>query len=266
LKNDFDICNKGAQELKNENNELKIENDKMSEISKGLNNSLISCRNQFESARYNDSLLSSNLSECKIKVSILESQKINLQNNINSLNQDYSQCKTNLNTYKNYYNTLTTQNTNLKNQVNSLTTQNNQCQNNYNSCKNQLSYYSKLPSEIQKLKEEKAQLTQKYNSCYAQLNQCYNDCPIIEYNGITSLMQSTIHELITYSYTHYSDFEARATYISKRMSEIYNKNQWSCIIGKTSSYWGYYVRHVNDLYYTYTYKSIIWTVFTGFYI
>ena len=122
-----------------------------------------------------------------------------------------------------------------------------------------------MPSEIQKLKEEKAQLTQKYNSCYTQLNQCYNDCPIIEYNGITSQMKSTIHELITYSYTHYSNFETRATYIADRMSQIYNKNRWSCVIGKSSSYWGYYVRYVNDLYYTYTYKSVKWTIFTGFY-
>ena len=49
------------------------------------------------------------------------------------------------------------------------------------------------------------------------------------------------------------------------MTEIYNKSYWSCVIGKTSSYWGYYVWYINDLYYTYRYKNIDWTVFVGSY-
>ena len=76
-------------------------------------------------------------------------------------------------------------------------------------------------------------------------------------------MKQTIHELITYSFAHYTNSESRANYISDRMSQIYNKNRWSCILGSTSSYWGYYVRYVNDLYYVYKYKNIEWTVFTG---
>jgi myosin heavy subunit len=262
LKNDFDICNKGVQELKIENGELKLENNKLSEMSKELNNSIISYKNQIESARYNDSLLSSNLSECKIKMNNLEVEKINLQKNINSLNQQNSQCKTDLNNYKTSYNNLYTQNSNLKNQVNSLTTQNNQYKNNYNSCQSQLSYYSKLPNEIKTLKEKNTQLTQNYNSCNAQLNQCYKDCPSYGYGSITPEMKSTIHELITYSYAHSTNFEARAKYVSERMTQIYNKNKWSCVIGKTSSYWGYYVWYFNEAYYLYTYKSIKWVVYS----
>jgi len=122
-----------------------------------------------------------------------------------------------------------------------------------------------LPSEIQKLKEQNTQLTQNYNSCNAQLIQCYNYCPSSGYSSISNEMKSTIHELITYSYTHYSNFESRAKYVSDRMTQIYNKNKWSCVIGKSSSYWGYYVWYVSDLYYIYTYKSIKWVVYSGIY-
>ena len=128
---------------------------------------------------------------------------------------------------------------------------------NYNTCKDELSYYSKLPDEIQKLKETISELTQDNNDLNTYLNQCYADCPYMEYNGITNEMKSTIHELIVYAYTKYSDNEAKANYISSRMSQVYSKARWSCILAKKSNYYGYYVRYVNDLYYTYTYKSII---------
>ena len=78
-------------------------------------------------------------------------------------------------------------------------------------------------------------------------------------------MKSTIQEVITYSYAHYSDGQSRAKYVSDRLSQVYSKTKWSCILGKTSSYWGYYVWYVNDLYYVYNYKSIDWTVFVGIY-
>ena len=118
---------------------------------------------------------------------------------------------------------------------------------------------------MKKLKEQIIISNLNYNNCIDYLNQCNIDCPIIEYNGITDEMKKTIQELIVYSYTKYSVFEQRAKYISDRMSEIYNKNKWSCVIGKSSSYWGYYVYYFNDLYYTYTYKSIKWVVFVGAY-
>ena len=78
-------------------------------------------------------------------------------------------------------------------------------------------------------------------------------------------MKQTIHELIVYSYQKNSNSEQRATYVSNRMKEIYNKNYWSCFIGKTSSYWGYSVWHINNLFYKYRYKSIDWIIFVGSY-
>lgn len=121
-----------------------------------------------------------------------------------------------------------------------------------------------MQEEYKQLKEKNEQLTQNINNCYSELDLWIDDC-YVEYNGLTSEMKSTINELIVYSYSYSSDFATRANYISSRMSQIYSKTQWSCILAKTNSYYGYYVRYVNDLYYTYTYKNINWVIFTGFY-
>ena len=130
-------------------------------------------------------------------------------------------------------------------------------------CKDELSYYSKLPDEIKKLKETITQLTESNNNLNTYLNQCYNDCPYVEYNGITNEMKSTIQELIVYAYSKFSDNGDKADYIANRMTQVFNKVQWSCIFVKTSNYYGYNIRVVNDLYYTHTYKNILWVVYAG---
>lgn len=158
----------------------------------------------------------------------------NLNTNYNNLNSKYTKCESNYNS----------------------------CQSNYNSCKNQLSYYINLSSQITPLKEQITSLNYDLNQCYNNLNQCYNDY-YVEYDKITDQMKKTIQELIVVSYQRTSNFEQRAKYVSDRMTEIYNKAYWSCVIGK--SYYGYYVWYVNDLYYTYRYKNIDWIVFVGVY-
>ena len=77
-------------------------------------------------------------------------------------------------------------------------------------------------------------------------------------------MITTIHELITYSFSHLSSGESRAKYISDRMSQIYNKSKWSCVLARTSSYWGYYVWYSNELYYVLNYKGIKWVVYSDY--
>ena len=78
-------------------------------------------------------------------------------------------------------------------------------------------------------------------------------------------MKSTIHELIVYAYGQFKDNAQRADYIAQRMSQVYNKVEWSCIFGKSSSIYGYSVWHITSLYYTYYYKSITWAVYVGTY-
>ena len=136
-------------------------------------------------------------------------------------------------------------------------------QNNYNTCTNKLVYYNNLQEENKKLKEEKESYIQKYNTCASDLYQCYSYCPTVDYNGISSEMQSTINEIIVYSYNKYTDFESRAKYVSDRMNQVYKNAYWSCICAKTTSYYGYYVWYINNLYYIYTYKNIKWIVFVG---
>ena len=213
-------------------------------------------------AEINDNKLSSDLNECKINLINSEKENDKLTKNISSLELQYTNCNKNLNTYKSNYQTCQNEKSTLDSKVNSLSSQVAQLENDYNSCYNQLSYYTNLQEEYKKCKENNEQLTQSINSCYSELDLWINDC-YVEYNGLTQDMKSTINELIVYSYNSYSDFEQRAKYIRNRMSQIYNKTQWSCILAKTNAYYGYYVRYVNDLYYTYTYKSINWVVFTG---
>ena len=265
LDNNFNNFKKGCKELENENDEIKLKIQELGENIIQLNNSLITCQNIIETSKYNESILINNLNECKINLNNVNILNKDLTNSISSLNQQYSECKTNLGGCRKHYDNLIIDNSNLKTEINSITTKYNQCINNYNICKNELSYYIKLPDEMKKLKEQIIISNLNYNNCIDYLNQCNIDCPIIEYNGITDEMKKTIQELIVYSYTKFSVFEQRAKYISDRMTEIYNKNKWSCVIGKSSSYWGYYVYYFNDLYYTYTYKSIKWVVFVGAY-
>ena len=265
LDNNFNNFKKGCKELENENDEIKLKIQELGENIIQLNNSLITCQNIIETSKYNESILINNLSKCQINLNNVNILNKDLTNSISSLNQQYSECKTNLGGCRKHYDNLIINNSNLKTEINSITTKYNQCINNYNICKNELSYYIKLPDEMKKLKEQIIISNLNYNNCIDYLNQCNIDCPIIEYNGITDEMKKTIQELIVYSYTKFSVFEQRAKYISDKMSEIYNKNKWSCVIGKSSSYWGYYVYYFNDLYYTYTYKSIKWVVFVGAY-
>ena len=265
LDNNFNNFKKGCKELENENDEIKLKIQELGENIIQLNNSLITCQNIIETSKYNESILINNLSKCQINLNNVNILNKDLTNSISSLNQQYSECKTNLGGCRKHYDNLIIDNSNLKTLINSITTKYNQCINNYNICKNELSYYIKLPDEMKKLKEQIIISNLNYNNCIDYLNQCNIDCPIIEYNGITDEMKKTIQELIVYSYTKFSVFEQRAKYISDKMSEIYNKNKWSCVIGKSSSYWGYYVYYFNDLYYTYTYKSIKWVVFVGAY-
>jgi len=265
LDDNFNNFKKECKILENENNEIKLKNKKLGENIIQLNNSLITCQNIIETSKYNESILINNLSKCQINLNNVNILNKDLTNSISSLNQQYSECKTNLGGCRKHYDNLIIDNSNLKTEINSITTKYNQCINNYNICKNELSYYIKLPDEMKKLKEQIIISNLNYNNCIDYLNQCNIDCPIIEYNGITDEMKKTIQELIVYSYTKFSVFEQRAKYISDKMSEIYNKNKWSCVIGKSSSYWGYYVYYFNDLYYTYTYKSIKWVVFVGAY-
>ena len=78
-------------------------------------------------------------------------------------------------------------------------------------------------------------------------------------------MKQHFIEMIVYSYQTYSKIPDRANYISNRMSDVYNKNKWSCIIGnpKSTTIWGYKVRNANNLFYSYDYKSIRWAIFIG---
>ena len=78
-------------------------------------------------------------------------------------------------------------------------------------------------------------------------------------------MISTIMEIITYSFSHYSTGESRAKYVSDRMSQVYSNVKWSCLLARTSSYYGYYVWYINNLYYVYTYKNIKWIIYSGIY-
>ena len=263
LNKSLEVCNQENKNLVQTKDNIQIDYQKLSQEMNQTKNSLTYCQNQIELSKINDDKLKSELNKCKINSTNLANENKNYINSYNNLNTQYSQCKTNLNTYINKYNTLSNQNSNLRTQINTLTSQKEQYLKNYNSCKSELSYYSKLPNEIKSLKEKITQLTNNYNICSANLNQCYKDCPNVEYNGITENMKKTIHELITYGYAHYSNNEARAKYISDRMSEYYNKAKWSCIFAKPSSYYGYYVWYINNLYYTYRYKNINWVVFVG---
>ena len=209
--------------------------------------------------------MASNLNECKLNKTNLEIMNTNQRIYITSLSQQNSQCNQNLNSYKNKYKELLNENTSLKSQVKNLTTLNSQYINNYDSCRNQLSFYIELSKEVAKLKESNSILNTDLTNCYAQVNKCYDEYPIVGYNGITAEMKQTIQEVIVYSFSHYSTGESRAKYVSDRMSQIYSKNKWGCVLGKSSSYWGYYVWYVNDLYFIYTYKSITWVVFVGYY-
>ena len=263
LNKSLDVCNQENKNLVQTKDKLLIDYQNISQEMNQTKNNLTYCQNQIEISKINDNKLTSELNKCKINSTNLANDNKNYINSYNNLNQQYSQCKTNLNTYINNYNTLSNQNSNLRTQINTLTSQKEQYLKNYNSCRNELTYYTKLPNEIKSLKEQITQLTNNNNICRANLNQCYRDCPNIEYNGITENMKKTIHELITYAYAHYSDNEAKATYISDRMSEYYNKAKWSCILARYSAYYGYSVWHINNLYYTYRYKSIDWVVFVG---
>ena len=215
-------------------------------------------------AEINDDKLSSDLNECKIKLNNSEKENGKLSKNITSLNLQYSNCQTNLNSYISYYQTCQNTKSNLQTQVNNLSSQITQWKNNYNSCYNQLAYYSNLQDENKNLKEKIEQLNQSINSCNADLDLWIDSC-YLEYQELTQEMKSTINELIVYSYNSFSDFEKRATYISERMHQIYNKAYWSVFLVKTNSYYGYYVWNFTKFFYTYTYKSINWIVFIGTY-
>ena len=96
------------------------------------------------------------------------------------------------------------------------------------------------------------------------LDECYNICPNVEYDGISSEMESTINELIVYAYNEDTDNGFRAQYISDRMSQIYSNVKWSCFLFDSQAAYGYNIWNVNDLFYAYTYKGIDWIVFSGF--
>jgi hypothetical protein len=78
-------------------------------------------------------------------------------------------------------------------------------------------------------------------------------------------MKQTIIELIVYSFQTYSNLQQRATYISGRMTQIYNKNNWSCVIGRINTYYGASLMHVKNVYYSYRYKYFDWIIFIGNY-
>jgi hypothetical protein len=80
-------------------------------------------------------------------------------------------------------------------------------------------------------------------------------------------MKQHFIEMIVYSYQIYSKIPDRAYYISNRMSDVYNKNHWSCVIGNPSAngVWGYRVWSANNLFYSYDYRNLRWAIFIGSY-
>ena len=234
-----------------------------------MNISLSNCKSQIKICKFNESELFSKLKECEAKVNNLEISIETLFNNIFSLQKENSKCKSDLNDYKTKYDNLEYNYTILKKNYDNLNnkyeTNIKACQSDYNSCKNQLSYYINLSSQITSLKEKISSLSQENKQCYDNLNKCYNNCPVIGYDSLNDQMKQTFHELVVFSFQNYKYCPDRAKYISDRMSQMYNKNSWSCIIGKASSYWGYYVWHVNSIYYSYRYKNFDWVIFIGHY-
>jgi chromosome segregation ATPase len=148
LDDNYNNFKKECKKLENENNEIKLKNKELGENIIQLNNSLITCENQIEMSKYNESILINNLNECKINLNNVNILNKDLTNTISSLNQQYSECKTNLDNYKKNYDNLLIKNSNLNTEINSITTKYNQCINNYNICKNELSYYIKLQKKL----------------------------------------------------------------------------------------------------------------------
>jgi hypothetical protein len=60
----------------------------------------------------------------------------------------------------------------------------------------------------------------------------------------------------------YSNNEDRAVCVSNRMSNTYNKNKWSCILGME---YGYNIVSIKNLSYKYKYNNIDWIVYLGAY-
>lgn len=264
LKNDYNTCVKDLEKSEKENDILKLENENLTLISIEINNSLAICNNNIQMIKINDTKLSNNLNECIIKVNNLIQNNTSLQKLIISIQEDYTRCDNNLDNYKNLYLDSIGKISQLQSNVNSLTTKNTQLQKNYDYCNNQLKYYNNLQNDYKKLKEENTQITQSLNYCNQDLGQCYADFPIMGYSKLTNEMRSTLNEVIAYSYSHYSDPESRAKYVSDRLNQVYNQALWSCLLVKTSSYYGYYVWYLNDLYLTTTYRSIIWIIYGNY--
>ena len=263
LKNELDICNKESKQIENEKKSLELENENLiKNLNKTITN-LTYCLSQIEISKIRDDKISSELIVCRKNLSFAIAEL----NNLGECCYKSVICQKDLNNCKKKNHNLTIINNKQNNTINALTAKHNKCLDNYNTCKAQLSYYITLPNEIKKLKEHIAQLNSDLNYYIDLLNKCYVNCPNVEYDKITSEMQSTIHELIVYAYTNVKSggYEAKARYITDRMSQVYNKARWSCLLAKTSSYYGYYVRYINNLYYTYTYRSIKWIVFVGYY-
>jgi hypothetical protein len=75
-------------------------------------------------------------------------------------------------------------------------------------------------------------------------------------------MKQHFIEMIVYSYQKISKMPDRANYIANRMSDVYNKNKWSCIIGEK---YGTFILSKQNLSYKYKYNNIDWIVYIGAY-
>ena len=124
-----------------------------------------------------------------------------------------------------------------------------------------------MSSQVTSLKEQITSLKQQNEQCNNELNQCKKNNPIIEYDKITEQMKQHFIEMIVYSYQKISKMPDRANYIANRMSDVYNKNKWSCIIGnpRSTGTWGYRVWNADNLFYSYDYKNFRWGIYIGKY-
>ena len=79
---------------------------------------------------------------------------------------------------------------------------------------------------------------------------------------MTTEMKNKIIEFIQTCNNMYSSYGDKAKCVSNRMTDTYNKNNWSCLVGEK---YGLFHPVKNNLSYKYKYNNIDWIVYLGAY-